>query len=45
MKKTYNKLEIEVVLFENKDVLTASGGTEPKDKDTIYFNFGDFFGS
>lgn len=42
MKKTYENLEIEVVLFEKQDVLAASTVSEI---DTIYLNFNSFFAS
>lgn len=48
MKKTYEKAEIEIIVFEKKDVLTASAG-DPTDNDNAYvdfsslFSFNDFF--
>lgn len=50
MKKTYEKAEIEIFMFADKDVLTASVATS-KDNDNSYvnysslFTFNDFFGS
>lgn len=47
MKKPYEKLEIDVVVFEKKDVLTASA--QPQEHDNAYINysmlFNDFFSS
>lgn len=47
MKKTYEKFEMEIFLFEKKDVVTASA--KPVDNDNSYINvsalFNDFFAS
>ena len=47
MKKPYEKLEIDVVVFEKKDVLTAS--TQSQEHDNAFINyslfFNDFFSS
>ena len=50
MKKPYEKAEIEIFVFKNKDVITASA-VSPVDNDNSYanfsslFNFNDFFES
>lgn len=50
MKKTYEKAEIEIFVFKNKDVVTASAAV-PADNDNSYLNhsslltFNDFFES
>lgn len=50
MKKAYEKAEIEIFVFGDKDVLTASS-VKPTDNDNAYvdysslFSFNDFFSS
>lgn len=41
MKKTYEKLVIDIVVFEKKDVITASA--QETDHDNGYIDFSDFF--
>lgn len=47
MKKTYEKLEIDVVVFEKKDVLTASAQSQEHDNAFIDYSmlFSSFFRS
>ncbi len=44
MKKTYKSLEMEVIMFEKKDVVTASGAeNQPAEQDNSFFSFRNFW--
>ncbi len=44
MKKNYKSLEIEVIMFEKKDVVTASGAeNQPVEQDNSFFSFRSFW--
>ena len=41
MKKTYEKLEIDVVIFKKNDIITAS--VQSQEHDNGYIDFSEFF--
>ena len=41
MKKTYEKLEIDIVIFEKNDIITASA--LPQEHDNAYVNYSELF--